>query len=228
MFIGYIIISITLTGLGVFTITDNSVGEVTCILIFVLTYYLTAGPVTWIYMGEIMYDKGLAIAICINWIFTLAVALGLPFIADALKENQNYYGYIWITCGALCFSAIFFMKLNMKETQGLSLKEIENLFKPVPKEVKQKSSTFSQFEIKQFRSQRFADVDLSTREVYKLGPFNHKDKTDRTAASFGNALTNQDSSQKAHCNLDNNSIDTSKGPISFTELRRTEFHKNFV
>lgn len=87
MVIGYFIQYLTLTALGVFTIIEYNYGEVICIVIFVITYYITVGPVTWIYIGEIMCDKALGIAICINWVFTLAVALGLPFIANALKDN---------------------------------------------------------------------------------------------------------------------------------------------
>ena len=92
------------------------------------TYYFTAGPVTWLYMSETMSDKGLSIAVCINWVFTLLVALGLPFIADSLKYNKHQYGYIWILCAIFSFSCIFFTKRKMIETKGMSKKQIKEKF----------------------------------------------------------------------------------------------------
>ncbi len=75
-----------------------------------------------------MNDKGLSLAVSINWIFTVAVALILPFVTKACDQNKNYYGFIWITCGTFAFTGIFYTKNNMKETKGLSSKQIQVLF----------------------------------------------------------------------------------------------------
>lgn len=50
------------------------------ILVFVMLFEFSLGPIPWLYMAEIMTDKGLSIAILINWILTLTMAIITPFL----------------------------------------------------------------------------------------------------------------------------------------------------
>ena len=125
---GFTIIACCLFGLGISTIAGNTFGMVICILCFVTTYYLTTGPVIWIYIGEVMCDSALSLAVCLNWVLILAIASILPFVSHQLSENPKNYGYIWIFCGILCVFAIVFVVNCIIETRGLTKEQIQNKF----------------------------------------------------------------------------------------------------
>lgn len=67
---GYLIMTLSLVSLGVFSIlstnenlTDYAViGELVSIGFFLLAFETSSGPVTWVYLAEIMQDKGFSIA----------------------------------------------------------------------------------------------------------------------------------------------------------------------
>lgn len=70
MLFGYVMMTIALVGLGVSTIlstnenyTDAAVyGELVSIALFIMAYETSAGPVTWVYLAEIMQDKAFSFA----------------------------------------------------------------------------------------------------------------------------------------------------------------------
>ena len=70
MLFGYILMTIALVGLGISTIlstsenlTDGAVyGELASIALFIMAYETSAGPVTWVYLAEIMQDKAFSFA----------------------------------------------------------------------------------------------------------------------------------------------------------------------
>ena len=82
------------------------------------------GPVVWMYMSEIMTDKGVGIAVLLNWFFTCVWAIATPFLFDGLN------GYSFVLFGA--FSAIYvvIIALFMKETKGLSAAQVHVLYRP--------------------------------------------------------------------------------------------------
>lgn len=53
--------------------------------IFVFQYGLTLGPVTWIYLSEILLIKQMSIAVFCNWMTNFAVVSLLPM----LNLNSN-------------------------------------------------------------------------------------------------------------------------------------------
>ncbi len=113
-----------LIGLGIcfFYLEDNEAAQVLCIifiLAFVILFEFSLGPIPWIYMAEIMTDKGLSIAILLNWLFTLLMAIVTPFVIS---------GELFIVFGALCAVCGCFCLFIMKETKGLTEAEVANLY----------------------------------------------------------------------------------------------------
>lgn len=92
---------------------------VVLICIFIIFFEISMGPVTWLYCGEIMNDKGISIAVAVNWISAAIVELTFPFlITPGMYVAFFLYGSV---CGAgLAFCIIF-----IKETKGLSKQEIK-------------------------------------------------------------------------------------------------------
>ena len=87
-----------LVGLGIafFYLDNNTVAQVFCvifILLFVVLFEFSLGPIPWLYMAEIMTEKGLSIAILLNWLMTILMAVVTPFVIS---------GELFIVFGGLC------------------------------------------------------------------------------------------------------------------------------
>ena len=58
------------------------------ILSFIALFSISSGPITWLYMSEIMADKAVTIATFINWCLTLLISLTSLTIYDQLQPEQ--------------------------------------------------------------------------------------------------------------------------------------------
>lgn len=90
------------------------------IMIFMILFGLTLGPVVWLYVPEIIPPRFVPFATCINWIgcsLTLVIA---PIIMES--TNSSYPIFFMFGGYCLIFSVLNFFTLV--ETKGLSLLEI--------------------------------------------------------------------------------------------------------
>ncbi len=94
--------------------------------IYIVVFELSLGPLTWIYLTEIMTEKGLSIGVAVNLILTVAVALTTPILVAAV------HGYVFIGLAGFCLLCAFFCVFMVKETKGLSGKQIAKLYSSVP------------------------------------------------------------------------------------------------
>ena len=81
------------------------------------------GPVTWIYISEIMNEKGVAVATFLIWLGTLLCSLSTPASIELLK------GYTFVVYAAMVFLGFLFVVKYMKETKGLSENEVLQLYR---------------------------------------------------------------------------------------------------
>lgn len=65
---------------GIFTIAEKFTGELIFCLAFVAAFEFGPGPIVWMYMSEIMNDKGVSIGTLLNWTFTLIIGLITPIL----------------------------------------------------------------------------------------------------------------------------------------------------
>lgn len=96
--------------------------EITLILVFVILFEFSIGPILWIYMSETMTEKGVSLGTLANWIFTIIMALITPTLIEAIG------GYLFIIFGGFCFACGVFCLFIVKETKGLSNAEVANLY----------------------------------------------------------------------------------------------------
>lgn len=91
-----------------------------CIMIFMILFGLTLGPVVWLYVPEIIPPRFVPFATCINWIgcfLTLEVA---PIIMQATQSSYP----IFFMFGGYCLIFSILNYFTLVETKGLSLVEI--------------------------------------------------------------------------------------------------------
>jgi sugar porter (SP) family MFS transporter len=102
------------------------IGAIVFVLVFVIFFGATWGPVVWVYQSEIFplryRAKGTSAATVSNWVWNAVVSK----IAPLILAKINYYTYIiWAGwCVVMAIFTIFFVP----ETKGLTLEQIEVLF----------------------------------------------------------------------------------------------------
>jgi len=94
---------------------------------YIVNYALPYGPVGWIITAESssldIRAKGVAIGSAVNWIMNFAVAEVTP----VMIKNIGYKTFIVFMC--FCVVGFFWALLLLPELKGLSLEEIDAVFK---------------------------------------------------------------------------------------------------
>lgn len=88
------------------------------VLAFICCFEFSSGPITWLYMAEIMQDKTMSIATVLNWLVNLIISLITPELVDYIGSSN--IGYIFIAVGGLTTLGTLFVWGFMLETKGLS------------------------------------------------------------------------------------------------------------
>ena len=85
-------------------------------MVFITLFEFSSGPITWVYMSEIMQDKALTFATFLNWMINLIVSATIPSIISLIGDDN--IGYIFIFVGACTLAGTLFIFIFMKETRG--------------------------------------------------------------------------------------------------------------
>lgn len=103
---------------------------VSCIFI-TLGYGCGLGPIPWILYGEILPGsvRGLASSVT-AFLRSITVFLSIKIFPFLLKHFN--IGGSFLTCAAVCFSAIFVVYLWVPETKGMSSIQLESIYKSGP------------------------------------------------------------------------------------------------
>lgn len=88
-------------------------------------YAMTLAPITWVVISEIFPTRirGMAMAVSTFSLWTACFVLTYTF--PLLNSGLGAYGTFWLY-GIICLLGFVFIKMNLPETKGKSLEEIEN------------------------------------------------------------------------------------------------------
>jgi MFS family permease len=102
-------------------------GAVFLIYWYITNYAITYGPVGWVVVAEVfpldVRAKGIGISSAVNWIMNFTVAQVTPIMIT----NIGYKTFIVFMC--FCVVGFFWALLLLPELKGLSLEEIDAVFK---------------------------------------------------------------------------------------------------
>ena len=59
-------------------------------MILMFGFNLSIGPITWLYIAELLPPKGCTITSIINLIFVFFIGLSFPFLYDTINIQGNY------------------------------------------------------------------------------------------------------------------------------------------
>jgi preprotein translocase subunit SecY len=100
---------------------------------FVIAFASTIGPICWIYLAEIMTEKGMSIAVSLNWMVVILMSylptLAKQFNHDPDESNQRDLSIFFFLFSGFCIAGFFLISLYVKETKGLNPLEIMTLYK---------------------------------------------------------------------------------------------------
>lgn len=121
------------------TASKNVLVAFSCI--FIAFFAATWGPTAWVVVGELypLRTRAKSVALCTasNWLWNWAIAFATPYMVDPDKGNLgSKVFFIWGGCNLLCFLFAF---LNIYETKGLSLEQVDELYEQVGKAWQSKS-----------------------------------------------------------------------------------------
>ena len=123
---GYASMATVLVLTGFFGLKKDDDAMLAFILSFIVFFEFASGPITWLYMAEIMQDKAVSLATVMNWTINLIISAICPPLITAIGDDN--VGWIFIVTGCITFMATIFIYFFMKETRGLTSKQIEELF----------------------------------------------------------------------------------------------------
>ncbi len=96
---------------GILALAGSDNGVITMIIIFIIIYVITNGPIIWLYVGEIAVDAGLGFCLFVLWMFILLLSL----FTNGLMAIFTPAGVFWIF-GAISAVGAWFMFTYAKET----------------------------------------------------------------------------------------------------------------
>jgi MFS family permease len=88
--------AVDLIGLGICYMAKSTTLEIILVLLYVALFEFSLGPIVWIYMAEIMTDKGVSIGTLVNWCMTIVMAIATPYLVDGIG------GWLFIIFGIIC------------------------------------------------------------------------------------------------------------------------------
>jgi len=87
--------------------------SVIIIVTYVMGFSLGSGPITWLYMADILPDTGVSFASAVLWLFTVIVGLGFPWIKNTYSIVTAFV--FFLICSV---TGLLFMILFIEETKG--------------------------------------------------------------------------------------------------------------
>jgi SP family xylose:H+ symportor-like MFS transporter len=135
MIIGALGMAIAMLSLG-FVFFAGATGYLAlfCMMLYVASFAMSWGPVTWVLLAEIFPNKirgkALAIAVAAQWISNYLVSLTFPMMNDnSYLTEQFNHGFAYWVYGIMSLLAMVFIMKYIPETKGKTLEEMENLWK---------------------------------------------------------------------------------------------------
>ena len=74
---------------GVLSLYDIQIPVILALTAFIFAFEFTSGPITWLYMSEIMQDKATSFASGLNWGMNCIISGSVPYLTRAITQNNK-------------------------------------------------------------------------------------------------------------------------------------------
>jgi len=134
MIIGALGMCIAMFSLG-FVFFSGATGylALACMILYVASFAVSWGPVTWVLLSEIFPNKirgrAMAIAVAAQWVSNYLVSLTFPMMDDnSYLTEQFNHGFAYWIYGFMSLLAMYFVWKFVPETKEKTLEEMESLW----------------------------------------------------------------------------------------------------
>ena len=135
MLVGALGMAVAMLALG-FVFFSGATGylALACMMLYVASFALSWGPVTWVLLSEIFPNKirgkAMAVAVAAQWISNYLVSLTFPMMNDNTQLTEQFnHGFAYWVYGIMSLLAMWFVWKFIPETKGKTLEEMEKLWK---------------------------------------------------------------------------------------------------
>lgn len=94
------------------------------VVLAIACYAMTLAPVTWVVIAEIFPTKIRGLAMAVSTFALWAACFILTYTFPLLNKFLGSYGTFWLY-GLICMAGFIFIRINLPETKGKTLEEIE-------------------------------------------------------------------------------------------------------
>lgn len=137
---GAIVMTIANLLIGIVGVTTDSVIAnkvmIALVCLFIAAFAATWGPVVWVVTGEIfslgVRGKAVALSAATNWIVNFVFAYITPYLVDTGNHTAALGTKIFFLWGGFNLVSIAFVYFMVYEMRGLSLEEIDELYRSCP------------------------------------------------------------------------------------------------
>ncbi|GAA5914242.1 sugar porter family MFS transporter [Sporobolomyces salmoneus] len=165
---------------GVATSEDNQASQkvlIAFVCIFIAHFAATWGPLAWVVTSEIYptttRGKQMSLSTASNWLLNFAIGYATPYLVDDVPGSAGLKTNVfWIWSGC-CFLCLIFTWLFIPETKGLSLEQVDILYR---NSSIRKSNTFRKQILAENMGHETRDAYTSTPKA--TGTIDHKEKAD--------------------------------------------------
>eukprot|EP00828_Plagiopyla_frontata_P018041 TRINITY_DN2321_c0_g1_i5.p1 TRINITY_DN2321_c0_g1~~TRINITY_DN2321_c0_g1_i5.p1 ORF type:complete len:388 (-),score=25.15 TRINITY_DN2321_c0_g1_i5:181-1344(-) len=123
LILGEAIMVVNLFILAGLSFADLDNASIAFIMIYCVGFGISLGPIVWLYVPEILPEKGVALATASNWFFTTVIAVGYQYLKDGITLGGTF-----IFFGVWCVLGLLFCIFVVKETAGKTSEEILQAF----------------------------------------------------------------------------------------------------
>merc|ERR1719481_944549 len=106
---------------------------IVCVTLYMFSFGAGAGPLQWVFMGELLPPDYKVLSGAITCITTAEIFI-ITKIFPTLLIYLKPYGTYWLFAG-FCLASNMFYVIFMPETKGLTMLEIRKLFLPTEKKI---------------------------------------------------------------------------------------------
>ncbi|KAM0789622.1 hypothetical protein ACM66B_000427 [Microbotryomycetes sp. NB124-2] len=122
--------------IGTATSPDNvpaQRGLIACVCFFIAFFASTFGPGAWVVTGEIyptsIRGKAMSLSTATNWLINFALGYSTPYMVNDGPGNAGLGTKVFFIWGSCCALAIVFTFFCIPETKGLSLEQVDILYR---------------------------------------------------------------------------------------------------
>ena len=126
--------AVSMISLGfTFYLQSKGLGTLIFMLLYVASFALSWGPVTWVLLSEIFPNRirgsAMAIAVAAQWLANYLVSWTFPIMNDSAWLTKHFHnGFAFWIYGIMGVLAALFMWKIVPETKGKTLEEIEKMW----------------------------------------------------------------------------------------------------